>query len=142
MPEKQPNVKMTGKLLAELRPNMTAEERMLATIFGAIPADEFEQIRLRSSKPEQQIKREVPSEDMVGSLLRDIITADLASLRNPRHRTVLELRFGLRDGKSLSLKEVGQKIGRSRTTAWRDEHAALNELGTPERRRILKSFLE
>ena len=48
-------------------------------------------------------------------------------------RRVLELRFGLEDGKSRTRAETGREIGMSRRTVGRDEKSGLAKLGHPSR---------
>lgn len=63
------------------------------------------------------------------------------SLRD-REAEVLNLRFGLRDGNSRTLEEVGRKIGVTRERVRQIEAEALRKLRHPCRARELRDYLE
>jgi RNA polymerase primary sigma factor len=65
----------------------------------------------------------------------------LASLSAREHR-VLQLRFGLQDGRSYTLEEVGRKFGVTRERIRQIEAKALSKLRHPRRSRRLRDFLE
>jgi RNA polymerase primary sigma factor len=73
-------------------------------------------------------------------LLQDSLDTLFASL-NAREGRVLQLRFGLYDGKPHTLEEVGQKFGVSRERVRQIESAALDKLRRPELSRALENFL-
>jgi len=60
----------------------------------------------------------------------------------PREAKVLRLRFGLEDGDSRTLEEVGRKIGVTRERARQIQAGALRKLRHPARARELKDFWE
>lgn len=64
------------------------------------------------------------------------------SILDDKERRVLQLRFGLEDGRRRSLREVGEAIGRSKSTAKRIEAQALAKLRHPSRARRIRDFLE
>ena len=68
---------------------------------------------------------------------REILTS-----LSPREGRVLQLRFGLKDGKSHTLEEVGKKFGVTRERIRQIEAKALRKLRHPSRSRKLKAFLE
>ncbi len=67
-------------------------------------------------------------------LLREDIMAIMAHL-SPRQRSVLELRFGLKDGKTRTLEEVGKIFGLTRERIRQIEANALRGLRHPNRSR-------
>src|SRR5437762_6008769 len=84
---------------------------------------------------------EDPSDVTSFSLLRDKLTDVLASL-NERERKVLELRFGLGDGYSRTLEEVGKQFCVTRERIRQIEAKALRKMRHPTRIRQLHGFLE
>ena len=74
-------------------------------------------------------------------LFKEQIDEVLSSLTD-RERKVLELRFGLLDGRSRTLEEVGQKFGLTRERIRQIEGKALQKLRHPSRSRKLKGYLE
>ena len=73
-------------------------------------------------------------------LLRDQIRSALAFL-NERERHVLELRFGLLDGRDHTLEEVGQRLGVTRERVRQIEAKALRKLRHPRSSRSLRDYL-
>ena len=59
-----------------------------------------------------------------------------------RERRVLELRFGLTDGKSRTLEEVGKEFGVTRERIRQIEAKALRKLRVPIRSRKLREVIE
>src|SRR5204863_1492704 len=84
---------------------------------------------------------ESPSEVTSFSLLRDKLTDVLSSL-NERERKVLEMRFGLGDGYSRTLEEVGKQFRVTRERIRQIEAKALRKMRHPTRLRQLNGFLE
>jgi RNA polymerase primary sigma factor len=74
-------------------------------------------------------------------LLKEQIDEVLSSL-TPRERQVLQLRFGLEDGRSRTLEEVGKKFQVTRERIRQIEAKALRKLRHPSRSRKLKDYLE
>jgi len=74
-------------------------------------------------------------------LLKEQIDDVLTSL-TPREKQVLELRFGLEDGRSRTLEEVGKKFQVTRERIRQIEAKALRKLRHPSRSRKLKDYLE
>jgi len=60
----------------------------------------------------------------------------------PRERRVIELRFGLEDGRARTLEEVGREFNVTRERVRQIEAKALRKLRHPSRSRRLKDFLE
>jgi RNA polymerase primary sigma factor len=75
------------------------------------------------------------------SLLRDKISNVLNSL-TPREREVLTLRFGLKDGYSRTLEEVGQMFRVTRERIRQIEAKALRKMRHPTRIRQLHGFFD
>ncbi len=84
---------------------------------------------------------ESPAERTSFSLLRDKLTNVLCSLTE-RERRVLELRFGLGDGYSRTLEEVGRQFNVTRERIRQIEAKALRKMRHPTRIRQLHGFLE
>jgi RNA polymerase primary sigma factor len=74
-------------------------------------------------------------------LLKEQVAEVLETLTE-RERSVLELRFGLKDGRSRTLEEVGRAFGVTRERIRQIEAKALRKLRHPSRSRKLKDFLE
>ena len=74
-------------------------------------------------------------------LLKEQIDEVLSSL-TPREQRVLQLRFGLEDGRSRTLEEVGKRFQVTRERIRQIEAKALRKLRHPSRSRKLKDYLE
>ena len=74
-------------------------------------------------------------------LLREQINEVLSTL-TPREQRVLQLRFGLEDGRSRTLEEVGREFNVTRERIRQIEAKALRKLRHPSRSRRLKDYLE
>ncbi len=82
-----------------------------------------------------------PDDTALEQLLSERMNDVLASLSAREHR-VLQLRFGLQDGRSYTLEEVGKKFGVTRERIRQIEAKALSKLRHPRRSRRLRDFLE
>ncbi len=60
----------------------------------------------------------------------------------PREKRVLELRFGIKDGKARTLEEVGREFDVTRERIRQIEAKALRKLKHPSRSKKLKDYLE
>jgi len=67
---------------------------------------------------------------------------EVLSFLTPREQRVLQLRFGLEDGRSRTLEEVGQEFNVTRERIRQIEAKALRKLRHPTRSRKLKDYLE
>ena len=81
-----------------------------------------------------------PTDQASQQLLRDQIDEIFSSL-TPREVRILQLRFGLLDGYSYTLEEVGRKFGVTRERIRQIEAQALGRLRHPSRSRKLRDFL-
>jgi RNA polymerase primary sigma factor len=81
-----------------------------------------------------------PTDQASQQLLRDQIDDIFISL-TPREVRILQLRFGLVDGYSYTLEEVGKKFGVTRERIRQIEAQALGRLRHPSRSRKLRDFL-
>ena len=83
----------------------------------------------------------LPNDSAIYQLLCERVSDVLASL-SARECRVLQLRFGLQDGRAYTLEEVGQKFGVTRERIRQIEAKALSKLRHPRRSRRLRDFLE
>jgi RNA polymerase primary sigma factor len=81
-----------------------------------------------------------PSETAYSNMLKSKIEELLGTL-TPREARILRLRFGLQNGRSYTLEEVGQKFGLTRERIRQIEGRALRRLRHPRRSRQLKDYL-
>jgi RNA polymerase primary sigma factor len=81
-----------------------------------------------------------PTDSAYHHLLQEKLEDILTSL-TPREARILRLRFGLQDGRSYTLEEVGQKFGLTRERIRQIEHEALDRLRHPSRSRQLRDYL-
>jgi RNA polymerase primary sigma factor len=84
---------------------------------------------------------ENPSEMTSYSLLKDKL-ADVLDSLTERERKVLELRFGLADGYSRTLEEVGKQFKVTRERIRQIEAKALRKMRHPTRLRQLQGFID
>ena len=81
-----------------------------------------------------------PEEYATNEILKDEISEVLLTLTE-REEKVIRLRFGLEDGKSRTLEEVGQMFGVTRERIRQIEAKALRKLRHPSRSRKLKDYM-
>ena len=82
-----------------------------------------------------------PAEAASYQLLKEQVDDVLYTLSD-REARVLQLRFGLEDGRSRTLEEVGRDFGVTRERIRQIEAKALRKLRHPSRSKKLKDFLE
>ena len=85
-------------------------------------------------------KEPTPTQSAYQNLLGEKIEELLATL-SPREARILRLRFGLLNGRSYTLEEVGQKFGLTRERIRQIEGKALRRLRHPRRSRQLRDYL-
>ncbi len=83
----------------------------------------------------------VPAEAAAFTLLREQLEEVLGTLTE-REQKVLKLRFGLEDGRSRTLEEVGREFEVTRERIRQIEAKALRKLKHPSRSRKLKDYLD
>ena len=81
-----------------------------------------------------------PAETVTQNLLREHLQEVLNTLP-PREVRILQLRYGLLDGQSYTLEEVGRKMGVTRERVRQIEAQALSRLRHPSHRRRLSDYL-
>lgn len=82
-----------------------------------------------------------PDEQAIRELLKGHLDEVLDTL-SPREKRVLQLRFGLEDGKQRTLEEVGKEFGVTRERIRQIEAKAIRKLKHPTRAKKLRDYLE
>ncbi|TSC66083.1 MAG: RNA polymerase primary sigma factor [Candidatus Berkelbacteria bacterium Gr01-1014_85] len=82
-----------------------------------------------------------PQENAVMQLLRDHVSEFLDSL-NPREQKILKMRFGLEDGRTRTLEEVGKEFGVTRERIRQIEAKALQRLKKHDQADRLRDYLK
>ena len=82
-----------------------------------------------------------PADAASHTLLKEQL-ADVLKTLTPREEKVLRLRFGLEDGRSRTLEEVGKEFNVTRERIRQIEAKALRKLRHPSRSKKLKDFLD
>ena len=103
-----------------------------------MPFGEEEDTRLGEFIPDEDAP--APSEAASFMLLKEQLV-DVLDTLTPREERVLRLRFGLDDGRSRTLEEVGKVFNVTRERIRQIEAKALRKLRHPSRSRKLKDFL-
>ena len=103
------------------------------------PIGEEEDSHLGDFIPDEDASE--PSEAASFSLLKEQLMEVLDTL-TPREKKVLELRFGIVDGRTRTLEEVGKEFNVTRERIRQIEAKALRKLRHPSRSKKLKDYLE
>ena len=103
------------------------------------PIGEEEDSHLGDFIPDEDASE--PSEAASFTLLKEQLGEVLKTL-TPREEKVLRLRFGLEDGRSRTLEEVGKEFNVTRERIRQIEAKALRKLRHPSRSKKLKDFLD
>ena len=82
-----------------------------------------------------------PADAAASNILREVIERELHTLTR-REEHVIKLRFGLYDGRSRTLEEVGKEFDITRERIRQIEAKALRKLRHPSRARHLRGFLD
>ncbi|MBQ6755665.1 MAG: RNA polymerase sigma factor RpoD [Oscillospiraceae bacterium] len=148
-------IRVSRQLLQELGHDPTPEE--IADEMG-MPADKVRDILKIAQEPvslETPIGEEEdshlgdfvedegasePAEVASFTLLREQLM-DVLNTLTPREKKVLELRFGIVDGRTRTLEEVGKEFNVTRERIRQIEAKALRKLRHPSRSKKLKDFL-
>lgn len=83
----------------------------------------------------------MPDEQATRMLLKSHLEEVLDGL-SPREKRVIQLRFGLEDGKQRTLEEVGKEFGVTRERIRQIEAKAIRKLRHPTRAKKLRDYLE
>ncbi len=102
------------------------------------PIGEEEDSRLGDFIPDEDVSE--PAEAASFTLLKEQLMEVLDTL-TPREKKVLELRFGIIDGRTRTLEEVGREFNVTRERIRQIEAKALRKLRHPSRSKKLKDFL-
>ncbi|MFN2286466.1 MAG: sigma-70 family RNA polymerase sigma factor [Anaerolineae bacterium] len=81
-----------------------------------------------------------PPDEVSSAMLRDLLLEILVDLP-PREVKILQMRYGLLDGQTYTLEEVGKKLGVTRERVRQIEAQALSRLRHPAHARRLRDFL-
>ena len=103
------------------------------------PIGEEEDSHLGDFIPDEDASE--PSEAASFSLLKEQLMEVLDTL-TPREKKVLELRFGIVDGRTRTLEEVGKEFNITRERIRQIEAKALRKLRHPSRSKRLKDYLD
>ena len=148
-------IRVSRQLLQELGHDPSAEE--IAAEMG-MPVDKVREILKIAQEP---VSRETPIGEEEDSHLGDFIPDEDASepseaasfsllkeqlmevldTLTPREKKVLELRFGIVDGRTRTLEEVGKEFNVTRERIRQIEAKALRKLRHPSRSKKLRDFL-
>ena len=102
------------------------------------PIGEEEDSHLGDFIPDEDASE--PAEAASYTLLKEQLI-DVLDTLTPREEKVLKLRFGLEDGRTRTLEEVGQEFNVTRERIRQIEAKALRKLRHPSRSKKLKDFL-
>ncbi|HCA40996.1 MAG TPA: RNA polymerase sigma factor RpoD [Aminobacterium sp.] len=125
----------------EIEPTKVEEIRRIAQLPVSLetPIGEEEDSQLGDFIEDRDLPS--PEEAAASHLLHEQIDEMLEALSD-REREVLQYRFGLEDGRSYTLEEVGKRFGVTRERIRQIEAKALRKLRHPSRSKKLRDFLD
>ena len=149
-------LRVSHSLTQKLGRDPTVEE--LATLLEVTPKKVEDMVQI-ARRP---LSLEAPTDDLEDSSIGDFIededspapvdttTQNMLRLQirdaltglPPREVRILQLRYGLLDGESYTLEEVGRKMGVTRERVRQIEAQALGRLRNPEQKRQLEGYLK
>jgi len=139
--EREPNLEEIGKEM-NMEPDKVMEVKKLA--MNQQPASLDTPI---GEENDSQLKdfiedQEAPAPDILASseLLKDQLD-DVLSTLTDREKRIIELRFGLEDGRQRTLEEVGTEFGVTRERIRQIQAKALRKLRHPTRSKKLRGYL-
>jgi len=103
-----------------------------------MPTDEEEESTLGDFV--EDTESPAPPDEVSTTMLRDLLLEILVDLP-PREVKILQMRYGLLDGQTYTLEEVGKKLGVTRERVRQIEAQALSRLRHPAHARRLRDFL-
>ncbi len=148
-------LRITHRLTQELGREPTPEEMASALDLATEKVENMLQVARRPLSLELPIDEEgdselgdfiendeaaAPSDVVSSSILRDLLQDVLEDLP-PREVRILQMRYGLVDGETYTLEEVGKKLGVTRERVRQIEVQALSRLRHPAHARKLRDFL-
>ncbi len=89
----------------------------------------------------EDLQAEAPADAAARTMLVDAVVEAMSEL-NERERQVVRLRFGLEDGQSRTLEEVGREFGVTRERIRQIESKTLAKLRHPHRSQKLRDYLD
>lgn len=121
----------------ERKRNLTAEFELNS--LDQMPEDEIERAMEREKGVD--IRRNETLEPVIKTFLRETVEDVLYSL-SIKERRIIQLRFGIEDGRTRTLEEVGGEFGVTRDRIRQIEAKALRKLHHQSRAKYLKDYVE
>ncbi len=110
------------------------EKRKARAVAKLEPKAEVAEAVVEAADAKPEVNKEMaPIEERIDEVFSSL---------SPREQRVLKLRFGLEDGRSRTLEEVGKEVKVTRERIRQIEAKALRKLRHPARSRLLKDFLD
>ena len=131
-------IRVSRQLLQELGHDPSPNEIAKEPVSLETPIGEEEDSHLGDFIPDEGASE--PSEAASFTLLKEQLM-DVLSTLTPREEKVLKLRFGIEDGRTRTLEEVGKEFNVTRERIRQIEAKALRKLRHPSRSKKLKDFL-